>query len=154
MNCLLLWPLCVLCVIYTCRDCGQKNCSVRMRANRHAHFPQSLVYVWRNRASRPPTSYSTSPPTLQSIRIATWNCRGLHNSIPYIHPTSDRKRHRYTGAARTLALAFRVGIQLFLLRSLRQSSFSHVHTHPWMWWMCYSMEEVYPCCCHVKSLIR
>ena len=87
VNCLLLWPLCVLCVIYTCRDCGQQNCSVRMRANRHAHFPQSLVYVWKNRASRPPTSYSTSPPTLQSsdsIRIATWNCRGLHNSIPYI----------------------------------------------------------------------
>ena len=99
------------------------------------------------------------PPTLRLPRLCSPfelppGTAGVYITYIHVHPTSDHKRHRYTGAARTLALAFRVGIQLFLLRSLRQSSFSHVHTHPWMWWMCYSMEEVYPCCCHVKSQIR
>ena len=46
-----------------------------------------LVYVWKNRTSRPSTNNSSSLPSQKlsdSIQIATWNCRGLHNSIPYI----------------------------------------------------------------------
>ena len=46
-----------------------------------------LVYVWKNRTSQPSTTNSSSLPSQKlsdSIQIATWNCRGLHNSIPYI----------------------------------------------------------------------
>ena len=46
-----------------------------------------LVYAWKNRVTRHPTTSSHPPPSsqhLHSIQIATWNCRGLHNSIPYI----------------------------------------------------------------------
>ena len=46
-----------------------------------------LVYVWKNNV---PRLVTTTPSTSSSLRqtdtiqIATWNCRGLHNSIPYI----------------------------------------------------------------------
>ena len=46
-----------------------------------------LVYAWKNRVTRHPMTSSHPPPSsqhLHSIQIATWNCRGLHNSIPYI----------------------------------------------------------------------
>ena len=51
-------------------------------SNPASHF----VYVWKNRTSHP-TTRDISLPAQQpcnSINIATWNCRGLHSSIPYI----------------------------------------------------------------------
>ena len=52
-----------------------------------------LVYVWKNRVTRHPTTSSHPPPSsqhLDSIQIATWNCRGLYNSIPYINHLLSR----------------------------------------------------------------
>ena len=47
-----------------------------------------LVYVWKNHVSCPSSrsSLHASPSCqhLDSIQIATWNCRGLQNSITYI----------------------------------------------------------------------
>ena len=47
-----------------------------------------LVYVWKNHVSCPSSrsSLRASPSSqhLDSIQIATWNCRGLQNSITYI----------------------------------------------------------------------
>ena len=46
-----------------------------------------LVYVWKNQVTRHPTTSSHHLPSsqrLDSIQIATWNCRGLHNSISYV----------------------------------------------------------------------
>ncbi len=57
-----------------------------------------LVHVWRNRIYRPHIS-SPPPPTppqqscIESIRIASWNCRGLHNSIPYIQELLSHNVH-------------------------------------------------------------
>ena len=54
------------------------------------------MYVWKNRnsrTSRSSTTISTSIPLQQlsdSIQIATWNCRGLNNSIPYIRHLFSR----------------------------------------------------------------
>ena len=46
-----------------------------------------LVYIWKNRVNRPPSNTTMPPPShssSESIKITTWNCRGLLNSIPYI----------------------------------------------------------------------
>ena len=53
-----------------------------------SHSASHLVYVWKNRNSRPPATRSMSLPAQQptnTIKIASWNCRGLHNSILYIN---------------------------------------------------------------------
>ena len=114
-------------------------------------------------ASRPPTSYSTSPPTLQSsdsIQIATWNCRGLHNSLPYI-------RHLIAKGIDILVLQehWPWPFELSELESI-DSNFSYSavcdsRLSPTstltrgcggcaILWKNY---VVYPCCCHVKSQI-
>ena len=46
-----------------------------------------LVYIWKNCVNRPPSNTTMPPPSHSSsgsIKITTWNCRGLLNSIPYI----------------------------------------------------------------------
>ena len=46
-----------------------------------------LVYVWKNHVPRSATATSSTSSSLRqtdTIQIATWNCRRLHNSIPYI----------------------------------------------------------------------
>ena len=45
------------------------------------------VRVWRNKLSKPFHMPTASPPQSQvtqvsSVSIVTWNCRGLHNSVP------------------------------------------------------------------------
>ena len=64
-----------------------------------------LVYVWKNRVTHHPTTSSHPPPSsqrLDSIQIATWNCRGLHS----LHQTPIFKGSGHPGAAGALALAF------------------------------------------------
>ena len=46
-----------------------------------------LVYVWKNHVPRLATTTPSTSSSLRqtdTIQIATWNCRGLHNSVPYI----------------------------------------------------------------------
>ena len=68
-----------------------KSCLHKAMESSHSSF--HLVYVWKNRDGRPPANRSISLPAQQptnTVKIATWNCRGLHNSIPYInHLTSS-----------------------------------------------------------------
>ena len=68
------------------------NAITSSRSNSH------MVYVWKNRISRP--NSSSHPPqtplqfsSIESISIASWNCRGLHNSIPYILELLSRDVH-------------------------------------------------------------
>ena len=68
------------------------NAITSSRSNSH------MVHVWKNRISRP--NSSSHPPqtplqfsSIESISIASWNCRGLHNSIPYILELLSRDVH-------------------------------------------------------------
>ena len=46
-----------------------------------------IVYIWKNHIPAPSENsrhHSSPSQRLDSIQITTWNCRGLHNSIPFI----------------------------------------------------------------------